>query len=545
MTATFWCFMGQQTEERKNSMEDILTSVSTRKTPQNQKADKRQRKNAAGGFTFEVADVERLKRFLTLGSASGTYYVGAAELTRENAAVVMKMAEENHDLLVDTIVDVSTRGAAPKNDYALFALAIAASQGSDEERRNALEHLHLVARTGTHLFTFATYIEQFRGWGRSLRRAVGSWYTRKDAERVGYQTVKYRQRGGWTHRDLLRLAHPETSDESLKSLFEWITTGKMDGHLPRIVEGYVKAQEPYAKIPELINRYNLSWEMLPTEALTRKDTWEALLQNGMPIGALIRNLPRLTNLGLISPMSFWTGTIAKQLQDAQRLTKARVHPINVLNAQRTYSSGHSFRGDGSWKPVQDIVDALDAGFYASFGSVEPAGKRTMLALDVSGSMGFSTIGGMSLTPREASAALALVQASVEPVRGIFGFTGYGQMDPLAISPRQRLDDAISTVSSLPFGPTDCALPPQYAREHGMNVDTFVVYTDNETWSGRSHPHQELERYRQASGIDAKMIVVGMTATSSSIANPDDPGMLDVAGFDSGVPNLITEFSRGF
>ena len=31
-----------------------------------------------------------------------------------------------------------------------------------------------VARTGTHLFQFAQFVEGFRGWGRSLRRAVGA-----------------------------------------------------------------------------------------------------------------------------------------------------------------------------------------------------------------------------------------------------------------------------------------------------------------------------------------------------------------------------------
>jgi len=30
----------------------------------------------------------------------------------------------------------------------------------------------------------------------------------------------------------------------------------------------------------------------------------------------------------------------------------------------------------------------------------------------------------------------------------------------------------------------------------------------------------------------------------SIADPSDAGMLDIAGFDSAAPNLITDFSRG-
>ena len=47
------------------------------------------------------------------------------------------------------------------------------------------------------------------------------------------------------------------------------------------------------------------------------------------------------------------------------------------------------------------------------------------------------------------------------------------------------------------------------------------------------------------GIPARLIVVAMTATGFSIADPEDAGMLDVVGFDTAVPNLISEFSRGF
>jgi 60 kDa SS-A/Ro ribonucleoprotein len=53
---------------------------------------------------------------------------------------------------------------------------MAAGLGDEPTRRAALAALPRVARIGTHLFQFATFVEQFRGWGRSLRRAVGGWY---------------------------------------------------------------------------------------------------------------------------------------------------------------------------------------------------------------------------------------------------------------------------------------------------------------------------------------------------------------------------------
>ena len=96
----------------------------------------------------------------------------------------------------------------------------------------------------------------------------------------------------------------------------------------------------------------------------------------------------------------------------------------MLLAARTYSSGRSLRGSNTWTPVRKVVDALDESFYKAFGTIEPAGKRTLLALDVSGSMG-SLAGGTPLTCREVTAALALVMMASEPECDVIGFTGGG------------------------------------------------------------------------------------------------------------------------
>jgi 60 kDa SS-A/Ro ribonucleoprotein len=116
--------------------------------------------------------------------------------------------------------------------------------------------------------------------------------------------------------------------------------------------------------------------------------------------------------------------------------------------------------------------------------------------------------------------------------------------PLAISPRQRLDDAVRKVSDLPFGGTDCALPMLYALDKEREIDTFVILTDSETWAGDVHPAQALADYRRASGIDARLAVVGMVSNGFSIADPNDPGQLDVVGFDTATPQLVSDFARG-
>ncbi len=527
--------------------------------------------NSADGNAWVVDCWTRLRRFLVLGSAGGSYYASEWKLTRENAQAVEQCVGEDGPRAVAEIVRVSADGRAPKNDPALYALALAAGVGDTATRQAALAALPQVARTGTHLFQFAGFVEGFRGWGRSLRREVGRWYTDKPVDMLAYQAVKYRQRDGMTHRDLLRLAHPArrigagnpslaVTDEQAR-LFEWIVRGGATDGLPRLIEGFARAQAATAarETADLVREYRLPREALLPEHLTSVDVWEALLED-MPMTALIRNLATMTRVGAIAPGSAATSKVAAELADTSHLRKARVHPIAVLSALRTYASGRGVRGRGEWSPVREVVDALDAAFYTSFGNVAPTGKRLLLALDVSGSMTWGWVAGVpGLSPRDASAALALVTAATEKRYEIVGFTsgglgfhalgrrltgGSNGLTPLAISPRKRLDDAIRMVSDLPFGGTDCALPMRYAQAHRREIDTFVIYTDSETWAGDIHPSQALQDYRQASGIDARLVVVGMVSNGFSIADPNDPGMLDVVGFDAATPQLISDFASG-
>lgn len=507
--------------------------------------------NSAGGYTFAVSEWTRLHRFLVLGTEGGTYYVAEQKLTAEAADATLACIGQDGPRVVREILAVSTAGRAPKNDPSLFALALCASMGDLATRRAALDALPQVARTGTHLFHFASYVDNLRGWGRGLRRGVARWYQEQDASRLAYQAVKYQSRDGWSHRDLLRLSHPVPDSEVRGIIYHWITQGWPgvgDEVHPQAEVAQIWAFESIKRVETaeqaagLIREFRLPREAVPSQFLTAPLVWEALLEE-MPMTALVRNLATLTRVGLLTPNGPWTKKVVAQLTDAQRLQQAKVHPIALLAALRTYASGKGQRGKQTWTPVQAVVDALDAAFYASFGNLTPSGGRHVLALDVSGSMDWGEISGVpGLTPREASAAMALVTGAVEQDATYVAFSD--KMVPVNLSHRRRLDDVCKTLSAIPMGGTDCAQPMLWALKNKVQADVFVVYTDSETWFGDIHPVEALTRYRQETGIAARLVVVGMVANRFSIADPRDSGMLDVVGFDTATPQLITDFAAG-
>lgn len=501
--------------------------------------------NNAGGYTFQVDDWKRLDRFLLLGSESGSYYVNEKNLTIDNAKAVERCIRQDGLRVVSQIIRISTDGRAVKNDPALFALAMCAGMGNLETRKAALCALPKVARIGTHLFHFAEYVEGFRGWGRGLREAVAKWYTDKPVDKLAYQVVKYQQRDGWSHRDLLRLAHPKTDEKSRNAVFEYVTKGEGDiaGNDSLLtIEGFerAKAADNKRQIVGFIDTYGLTREMIPSQWLNEPDVWAALLPK-MPLTALVRNLGKITSIGLIKPMSQEAGVILSKLSDTDYIHKSRLHPLSVLVALKTYAQGAGMRGSLTWNPVREIVDALDEAFYMAFDNVDPTGKRQVLALDVSGSM-WVHIAGMPISAREASAAMAMVTARVEKQYWILAFSD--QLIEINVSPKQRLDDIVKTIINIPFGGTDCALPMLGAMKKNVSADGFIIYTDNETWAGNVHPVQALNQYRQKFVSDAKLVTVGMTSSGFTIADPNDAGMLDVVGFDTATPQVISGFLGG-
>ena len=544
--------------------------------------------NSAAGHSFVVDDAMRLLRFLVLGSADGTYYTKPKAHTADNLAALLRLIEAGRGVeAVEIIRQVSIGGRAPRQTPTLTALAVCAMAGDAETKAAANAALPAIARIPTHLFEYLELCEGTAkamcgssGWGRAHRRAVARWYNGHkgaSAQALAESVTKYQQRNGWSHLDALRLCHATPVDRAHAAVFAYIVKGldgaraaatapeaTDDGKKRMLDEAgacapvleYLDAVEAAkrltscpegeAKMVELIASHRLVREHVPSELLSSVPVWTALLE-GMPMTAMIRNLAKMTSIGLVAAGSEATASVVARLADAEALRKARVHPMAVLMAHRTYAAGRGEKGSLTWEPAPEVVAALDAAFELSFAAVEPANKRFMLALDVSGSMGCGcnggACGGAGLSCAEAAAAMAVVTMRTEPECTAMCFSH--TFDSLPITKKTGLSEAMRVTRGRNFGMTDCSLPMQYALEKGISVDAFVVYTDSETYYGSIHPCEALRKYRQASGIhDAKLIVVGMASNRFSIADPADPGMLDVVGFDASAPQVMASFAAG-
>lgn len=566
-------------------------------------------KNHAGGYSFNTTDMQRLLRFLILGVDGNTYYQTQKVLVKENAKNVAKCINADPMAVVDLVVDVSRNNRALKQDAGLFVLAMVASYRTDDPqptkpdadageqawadyegmkaeydaaaaiRAYALDKLSLVARTPTALYTFASFVQDMRGWGRGLRRAFGKWYNTKPIEKLAMQAWKYKQRGGFSHRDVLRLSHPMTDDMTRNKIFEYMThpsESELTKGLPRYKNGRIKgtgtpvldqiaaAEEvlhlqgsdsaTVRKAVKLITDYRLTHEAIPSQLKQSPAIWEALLED-MPMQAMVSNLGRLSSVGIIKPLSDGSKKVINELANKEAITRSRMHPMRFLIAAKQYGSGKG-RSGMTWKANEKVIDALDRAFYLSFGNVEPSGKNLLVAIDDSGSMqggwnGF-VMGIPNFTPAEAACAMGLVLYKTEPNCHMIGYAD-DIREWKRLSQNIRIDDLNKLVGR--GGGTYTALPMHYVMEQNLDVDGIVSFTDNETWAGggggwgysrrRSGKVAELlPQYANSVGHPVKFINCAVTATRCTDTDPKNLDMFEVVGFDANVPQLIGEFLAG-
>lgn len=512
-------------------------------------------KNNAGGFVFQLDPWKQLDRFLILGSDSNTYYQTARALTRENARIVEACYHVDAGLTIKAIVDISEGGRAPKNDPAIFALALGTIHPDVKVRQAVYASMFKVCRTATHIFQFIECARALgKGWGRGLKAAIAKYYVDTPVDQLAYQIVKYRNRHNYSHTRLLQTTHPKFDferDVERNEMFKYVVGKEFNRDVvPNTVKNFLNLQAEGAPVINILKANpNTPWEAIPTESLNNPEVWKILLPS-MGLTALMRNLGKMSSIGVLKALSREEAVVVSRLNDQGEITKSRLHPMNILFALKTYASGMGFRGGNRWDVNREVVSALEKAFYLAFGNLLAGKKRTFIALDVSGSMS-SPIMNTNLMCSEASAAMAMVTVKQEPQVIIRGFTAEGggsrlyggnsALTDLGIGRNDSLADVCRKTRNKTFGGTDCSLPMKYAIENKLDVDQFVVYTDNETYKGKEHPYTVLKEYRRLSGINAKMVVVGMTSTGFSIADPTDANSLDVVGFDTSAPALIASF----
>lgn len=516
--------------------------------------------NSCGKIVFKISDWDLLSRFVILGCENGTYYINENKLTYCHLSSLENIISDlsNHEKLINFIK--SNINKCYKKEYLIYILARCCAEKSNNTlRSSAYALLPELCNIPTHLFMFIELYEMINkklyistGWNKKQKQAISNWYLDKKPKNLLYLVTKYKNRNGWTHADVLRLTHIKKPDSVYDHIFKYITKG-YEAYLTKeqkaddICYDYITSYEALkntnnsTEAIELIQKYNFVREHIPTQLLNDREVWNALAQD-MPIVAMLRNLNKLTAIGVFEKYPATLDKLVNKLMSKEDIFESNVHPLQVLISLKTYSAGTGFKGQLTWKPIIKLVSALNTAFKNAFKSVEKTGKRYLLALDVSSSMQSASVCGINcMTAAEISCAMAMIIANIEANCDIMGFcdTSFSKLN---LNPSDSLDTNLTEIYNETFGATDCSLPMTWSIQNKKEYDAIIVFTDNETNTNYIKPVDALRQYRETSGINCKLIVVATSANKFTIADPGEQfNMLDIAGFSADTPTIINQF----
>ncbi len=296
-----------------------------------------------------------LRRFLVTG---GTSVVPAPSVpvTLAGAGPVRDaIAVDSLRVVAETLA--ATAAAPLRPEPLTLALAMCAAADDDLTRRAALAALPRVARTSHDLFLFATFVQGLRGWGRGLRRAIGSWYNDRPLGGLVDDVLRTPSHAGWRHADLLRLGHPKAKTPGHDALYRWLVTGSLPIDLiPEPDDAPVLARlaawthlrtTTDARVAAaLISAHALPLDAVPDGLRSEPLVWRALLPH-VPATELVDSVPSLVRTGVLTRDDELAGDLTRRLTDEL----ASVNPLTTVIAVRSLSPAAGTRTTG----VRDLL----------------------------------------------------------------------------------------------------------------------------------------------------------------------------------------------
>jgi hypothetical protein len=320
-----------------------------------------------------------------------------------------------------------------------------------EMARNST-HRHLVADTLSQVIQRADELTEFLAiYWKDGRCPVSAQVKKGLAAAFGkfdeYQLAKYDRKGEIKLRDVLRICHPRPVNREQDDLWN------------RLLNGTLKAPDTWER--------NLSGGEDKKETFTRmlKANLDPKQKNLLGGLALIRNLRNMEQVGV----------------DKRLVRRA----IKEMNASRVLP----FRFIAAAKHAPQYEPELETAMLKCLGTMEKLPGKTVLLVDVSGSMGSAISGNSDMNRFDAACGVAQLARELCEDVSIYTFSNKTVLVP----PRRgfALSDAI--LSSQYHNCTYLRKAIEYVNSR-IQYDRIIVFTDEQSHDGIGSPLKGTKAY---------------------------------------------------
>lgn len=425
--------------------------------------------NAEGFPAWTLSDDALLDQLAMTGTLGNSFYANAREVAKD-AVRLLERADASS--LATAIVRGRNEGFI--RSFPILGLVYL----SRKDAALFKETFPRVVLTGNDLVDFIELTKTVRGFGRAVKSAMGEW-VRKNA--TPYYAQKYRRQIA----DAIRIARCRGEDP----IYAYILNAYSD------VKGNSseKLAKAYADYPELAAHRDfaeaiesgdtakaakiLGENRLDVNSLTAwygkfdKPLWAAVASQS-PVMRFVKYLAKFLREGVV------TETLLKEKINIASLRKAKVFPFRLYTAYAALRRELNVAEPDAKTALDYLAGVLDS-YATSFDWSEFAGKRWVIAPDVSGSMG-AAIGSSSV----------LTYASVSAMFVGFFMKGIGdvkvlpwdtEVNPYGVPRADSVTTHIGAIMNMVGGGTYMEASVEYMLKNGIETDYAVFLTDTEEY----------------------------------------------------------------
>lgn len=504
--------------------------------------------NSAGGKAYELGPKAALARYAMTGCLSNTFYVKA----KDQLDTVLDLAEKCEPHFIAQLAVYSRKHGFMKDMPALLCAHLTTRE---EDGAKALRMAFPQAiDNGAMLRNFIQIMRSGTVGRKSLgygpKKLCKSWLESNHPTRLFKQLAV--QHGDFKAKDIVSMLHPngKRASKAHDALFGyWL--GKVTPNSEKWVDlpPVVREFEEWKKNrdlppPKLDFRLLDSQKMTPEQwaNVIRQQNWHAVKKN---INTAVRNGAMKADKNLAKFM-------ASKIADKEIIKKARVMPSDLLSAYKYVD--HT-------KTPRVIIDALHDAMELAVLNAPVAEGRTLVIVDVSGSMSWSMTGGYGNAVSKvrcvdvaALFATAMARNNRESIILPVDTRVHTDYRP---EPRNTVLSEAERLARYGGGGTALSAALFAANMTKLKVNNVIVLSDQESWAdgthniiidGRAAPHgtRMMTEWEKLSNRNkgCKMVCVDIVPGTTHQTIEGRKDILHVSGWNDSVFRVIETYLNG-
>lgn len=216
-----------------------------------------------------------------------------------------------------------------------------------------------------------------------------------------------------------------------------------------------------------------TWKKLIDGTLEAPDTWEVALSGGADKGEAFTRLLTEKKLGYMA--------LLRNLRNMEQTGVDSTLVSSALMEGAVKSRALPFRFISAAKAAPQYEPQLDAAMILAMGSMQSLPGKTIVLVDVSGSMDWASSGRSDLTMLDRGGALATLVAGIAEDYKVFTFS----QEVVQVPPRKGMALVDAVIQSQPHGGT--YLGAAVKAMNRLEYDRLIVFTDEQSHDAVPNP----------------------------------------------------------